>query len=286
VWQLDASLSGSVFSVHENPPPDSIVVPPDLSGNRASGSLEAIRFLAPVVDDDAPRSLQPFLQRAGELYLSAGGGGFVTRNPGAPVDRTDSNLGLGLGMDVYLSRYFALTAGLGYGYDVLHDVGVDQATHSFSAHGGFGIRAGDARFDASYTFSANDVGGSFDPLRWGSVEITAYAVFDRRFTLNVWGVALQSGGGGGGEVGYYATRDFGFWMGAFGERGKLYTNDLVLNRYGGHAGLSYWFTPRLRLGVTYNLTIDDVPEQPLGQGTIGYHEVEHALTAAAALRLP
>ena len=288
-WQIDASLQGSIYNVQPNMPNaplGSFAPAPSSSGNSASGNLELTRFLPRILDDGTPRSLQPFLQRASALYAEIGGGGFVTRTPGLQ-DRTDSNLGLSLGMDVYVTRFLALTAGVGYGYDVLHDAGVDQTSNGFSAHGGLGIRVGDVRFDASYAFSASESGGTFAPLRWGTFEVSGFIVIARSFVLLPRGFGLQGGGGGGLDLAYYPTRDFGFRLGAFGERGELYsTPSLVDNRYGGDALVSYWVSRNVYLALIYNLTIDAIPGQFLGAGEItGDNQTTHSLTAAAAFRL-
>jgi hypothetical protein len=289
-WQLDATLSGDVYSIHPSQAPTS---DSDASGKRAAGSLELTRFLTPVVDDDAPRSLQPFLQRAGALSVSIGGSGFDTQYPfnalSAQNDRTDAHFGTSLGLDVYVTRVFALTAGLGYGYDVLHDPSLftPQTSHSFSAGAGFGLRGGDTRFDLAYAFSATSVNGTFAPLRWGTLEGTLYTVFDRRFSLGLWGLGLQSGGGGGLDLGFYTTKDFGVFLGGLGEHGELYQDSLVLNRYSGYAGASYWVVPQVRLSGYYTFTANDVPGQ-VGPDvmTSGSLELDHQIQLRASFRLP
>lgn len=279
-WELDAQASGSLYSLSYPG------VSTSTSGNAASGSLSVTRFLAPLVDDDAPRSLQPFLQRASSIYIGVGGGGFVTRNPNAGQDRTDTNFDANAGLDIYLSRYFAVTGELSYGFDVLHDVGVDQDSHLFSGSAGFGLRFGDVLFDASYTFTADDVDGSFAPIRWGSATITAFCVFDRRFTLNIWGTALQDGGEGGLELGYYVTQDFGAFLGGLGARGQLYSEDVLVNRYSGMAGLSYWVGPRTRLAAYYTFVVNDEPTQFVDEIEYGSTQVEHTLELELVARLP
>src|SRR6185437_1276876 len=105
-------------------------------------------------------------------------------------------------------------------YDVLHDVGIDAATHGFSATGGFALRVADARFDASYTFGATRTNGSFAPLRWGTLRLSALASLARGFSLNVMGQVIDHGGTGGAELGFYAAQDLGYFVGGLGERGR------------------------------------------------------------------
>ena len=97
-------------------------------------SLQLTRYLAPVLDDGAPRSLQPFLQRASTLHVEFDAGGFDTANPYGGPDSTDSHVNANLGVDV-----------------------------------------------------------------------SVYAVFERCFTLNLFGDAIQSGGEGGGELSLLAA---------------------------------------------------------------------------------
>jgi len=286
-WELEGILAGSVYTINQPTLPGNLgPPPPSASGNSGGGTLDVVRFLAPVVDDGAPRTLQPFLQRTSALSLSIGGGGFVTRNPNGGENRTDVNLPVGLGANMYVTRWLALTASIGYQYDLLHDVGVDQTTHSMTGSAGFGLRTGDARFDVSYTFTANDVNGSFAPLRWGTIEGTAYAVIERRVALTVWGQALQDGGAGGAGLDVYPTQDFCFFLSGFGARGEVYSQDLMVDRGSGQGGLAYWVTPVTQLGVYYTLTYNDVPLQMLDQVTYGYTQLQHTLALYARLRLP
>jgi hypothetical protein len=232
------------------------------------------------------------LQRASELSVSIGGSGFDTQYPSANftvLDRTDAHFGTGVGLDVYVTRVLALTAALGYGYDVLHDPSFmgAQTSHGFSGGAGFGLRGGDTRFDLAYTFSATSVNGSFAPLRWGTLKGTLYTVFDRRFFLDLWALGLQRGGGGGLDLGFYPTKDLGLLLGGLAEHGELYQDSLVLNRYSGYAGVSYWVLPQVRLAAYYTFTANDVPAQ-IGPGvmTNGDLQLDHQIQLRAGFRLP
>lgn len=161
-----------------------------------------------------------------------------------------------------------------------------SATHVLSGSAGLGVRAGKARFDISYALVAYDANGSFALRSWGTAQLSAYLVFGECFTLNAWGRALQGGGEGGVDLGYYATRDLGFFAGGFGGIGELYSQNLQVDRYGGDVGFSYWATPRFRLAAYYQLTKNHLPEQVLDGLTYGYDETEHAVSFAVALRVP
>jgi hypothetical protein len=280
-WQIDGSLSGSVYTLSYAGPTNV-----DVHGNSASGTLGATRFLTPVVDDGAPRSLQPFLQRTSTVYASVGGSGFVTRNPGSGPNRTDAAFNARAGFDVYVSRYFALFGSFTYGYDVLHDVGTDQATHSFTPSAGFGVRAGDARFNVAYTFSASDTNGAFAPLRWGTLDVSAFVVFERVVRLLLWGRALQGGGMGGGGLEYFPVQDFGIYADGFGGRGQLYISDLAVTRFGGDLGFAAWASPRVRLEAAYTLTRNVYPTQVSQGYSYDLGETRHTLLLASAVRFP
>ena len=79
-----------------------------------------------------------------------------------------------------------------------------------------------------------------------------------------------------------APLKLGFFLGGFGGRGHLYSNDPIVDRAGGSAGLSYWFAPTFRLGPTYGLTYNKVH---FANGS-SYDELNHSLTIAGVLRLP
>jgi hypothetical protein len=288
LWQIAATVYGAYYSIHEAAPN------PDESGGRGIGTLEINRYLAPVIDDDAPRSLQPFLQRSSRVYVSLTGAGFVTQLPPPTSSfvpsgtRSDANIGVGAGVDIYVTPVVAITAGLGYANDALHDdyAMLDQHTNAFSAEAGFGIRIRDVRIDVRYAFQALDIDGTWAPLRWGTLTGNAYMVFDRRVSLNVLGRAIEQGGEGGVDLGVYATQDLGFFLGGYGERGHVFASDLLVNRYQAYGGLSYWFSARARLGFQYTFTLTDVPLVAMMNGPFGYDEYEHGFTLDAVFRLP
>jgi hypothetical protein len=285
-WELYVTLLGAGYLIQYAP---SAPIPGALGG-RGYGSFEVSRYLSPLVDDDAPRSLQPFLQRASHVSALVAGSGFVTLFPGSSVGpggkRSDEVLAFGVGADVYVTRWLALTGLLGHSLDALHDdvAGVDQTGHSFSASAGFGLRAGDVRFDAAYTFGASLGDAGWAKLRWGSFQGTLTAVINRRFALVPWGRALQGGGGGGIGVDVYPTQNLGVHASGYGERGELYSaSDTIENRYSGRAGLSYWLTPRVRLAAFYQFTLLDTPSTP---GAPGFDERDNAGELDVAVRLP
>lgn len=280
-WQINGGLSGSVYTIQYGPDSNS---GQDAHGNTGSIYLEPILFLTPVVDNDAPHSLQPFLQRTSEVYASISGGGFVTRYANVGFTRKSSHAETNVGVDAYLTRNFALTGGFGYGYGVLHEDVTVNKQHSFSGSAGFGVRIGDARLDASYNFNAYDQDGTFAKLRWGAVGLRAYVVFAQSFALTLGGYVSDGGGGGSVDLGYYPTKDLGLFAGFLGQTFVYYTTDVRANRYTGSAGISYWVTPSLRFYWSYSLQVNDAPVQPFQPYEI--HGTEHALSLNVLARLP
>jgi hypothetical protein len=252
-WQIDGTVTGGVYFISESAI--------DLDGARASASLAVTRFLKPVLRDDAPISLQPFLQRAGSVSLSLIGGGFVTDDPFAR-DRTDLYVGPRLGADVYLAHFLALTASGSYYFDALDDVGVRQRTHGLAASAGVGLRIRDVRLDVAYTARDNDIDGTFETYRWGPVSATLFAVFDRRLALTLAGSAFEGGGSASATAGYYATNRLGLFLSGGGEAGGHYVGGVHHDQVYGNAGIQYWAAGVVRVGVSYTLTHNHVPRQP------------------------
>ena len=280
-WDITGGLSGSIYTIHPGPYANTDF---DQQGNRGSASVGPIVFLTPVVDNDAPRSLQPFLQRTSSVYGDVFGGGFVTRHGNGAFTRTDSLVGADAGADVYLTRHLALTGGIRYAYDVLHDDVLVRKGHSFSGSAGVGARIGDARIDASYGFGAYNFDGSFVKPGWGSVGLSAYLLLAESFAITLSGHVNDRGGGGGLNLGLYATKDFGVFAGFSGATFTYTDSDVRSNRYNGSAGFSYWATPALRFYWSYVLGVNSSPSQPLQE--IERREIEHALSASVVARLP
>lgn len=279
-WEQGDELFGTIYALNY----PSLPVP--LHGNRAGGSAGLAYLTRPVVDDGtSPRSLLPFLQRASRVTVGVGGYGWVTRPPAGytGADRTSQGLTVGPSVDVYVARFLALTAGLSYGYDVLHDTGQSARTHSFGARGGLGLRVGDTRVDLTYTFSTASTEGSFAPLEWGSLGLSAYTVFSRAFSLRLDGNVGARGGGGGAGLGLYLGRDLGLFLDGSGAHGT-YRNGPSYDTYGGTAGFSYWVAPVVRMALYYRLQLTHLPQQSIGTTVYGYDQTENGLTVAALAR--
>jgi hypothetical protein len=269
--QIDTLLTGAAYSIRNDGASQ------DIAGQSGIGEVAMTYYLQPLVDDGGPLSLEPFLQRTSEVFADVGARHFVTHNPNpGRIDRTEWAGWVSQGVGAYVTRMLVLNASFEYAYNALSDVGIDQRTHEFTGSAGAGLRAGDVELDASYTLTALRSGGSFSTLRWGTVQISAFAVMARRLVVRFSGAALAGGVQGSAYLAYYPTRTLGIFTEASMGRTKPYLSDVTDKRYAGELGVSWWVSPTVRLVGEYTLTVDDV----LGL----YSELTHAVQVEASVR--
>jgi hypothetical protein len=242
-------------------------------------NTQVIGFLAPLHDDGAPYSLQPFLQRESTFAVSLAGGHFDTHNPLGGPDPTDWWASLSAGGDLYLERWLAVFASVGYQYDDLSAGPADQATHLFAADVGLGLRARDTRLDLSYAQAASRRQGAFAPLKRGQVQLAVTSAIARRFEANVIATSVPGGGTGELALEYFAAPWAGIFANALAGKGQLYgASDTSVRRYEGSAGFAGWFDATTALSASYRLLIEDVPPN-------GYHQVAHTISLQVIARM-
>lgn len=276
-WQVNASFSGSRYSLQNAAPT------PSTDGTGLDVDFDVRRFFAPLRDDGAPYSLQPFLQRSSSWTLSVDGTHSSTRDPLGGPARTYWAGGISGGLDVYIRRWLIVDAGLGYGRGVLHDEGIDQSNQSFGGHVQMGLRLANTRIDAWYGLTALETAGAFAPLRT-RFGASAFSAFAQRVTLSADGTVIPGGASGDVALEYYAKREVGVFAGTFAAKGKLYSNDDVVTRYGGWLGLAVWVDPTLAILAQYQLTLEALPERAVDTTPVGYQEVTHDLLLEAYAR--
>jgi hypothetical protein len=299
-WDLDFYGSGEVDTFSY---PDPRHHETSLVGD---AGLSLTRFLAPIVDDDAPHSLQAYLQRASAVSMSFDAGGFAgsigfgnrKRNQ---EQRDDVDFGPTVGADVYLTPAFAVTAGFGYRYDVLNDTAPFEGrpatftskTHELSPSGGVALRLDDTRIDLDYAVRVNVAPGSFlvsgapslDP-KWGTIALSIETVLNRRTDLDLTGEVFDGGAGCSASAEEYFTKTFGLFVGGFAYFGRRYNDGVSHNDYGGDVGLSWWAGPRLRLLFEYELAGVNVPAQEVESGGYDYSSIRNRVYGSLRLRLP
>lgn len=242
--------------------------------------------LAPIVDDDAPLDLQPFLQRVSSLGVTVGGAYDRIRNVTA-ITATRANVGVVA--DFVIVRGLVLGAQAGWSRRRIDDdmplptVGgppsVDSRVPLF-----VGVTAG-------FRMDAVRMDFTWDRLRKATGDYTedehrvttrVRAVIARRFDLGMefyWIPTLStraSGLGGRLSVGWYPTRRLGLRAEVVAARGSTWSGEQSVDSTVG-AGVcgSYWVTPRVGLDLSYALL-----------GESGEQEyLRHSVLAGATFRL-
>lgn len=278
--EIDTSLWGRSYSIQY----------PQLQigGTQEGLDLDMTRFLAPLRNDGSPYSLRPYLQRISSLSLSAGINHFATHNPFGAPDRTDTGSGVGGSLNIYVKRWLALTANLGYGYDVLHDVDLSQSTHSVSGGVGAGFRAGDWRADISYSADTYHPSGSSwaSPRRFASLSL--FGVIARRMRVSVSGNTIPGGGAGGLGVEYFPSPELGVFGSGSASTGRLYQNPSALTstRYVGTVGIAGWVDASSGIVGSYTRTSEHVPMQVIDTLDYNDDQTSNELSLQIYVRFP
>jgi hypothetical protein len=291
-WDLAVGANGEI-SLLSYPNPNT-----SATSLRAGTAATLSRYLAPIIDDDAPRSLQPFLQRASVLSIGFGLSGFSTTTTSSNGvitsdlgKLTEIGLGPSLGANIYLTPAFALTAGFAYEYDVRtesdREVAFGTKTHRLLPQAGFGIRFGDTRIDLQYRFEGDLVSDQEErlpPAQWGSIVLGVETVIDRTVDLNFGGQVFDAGAAGSASVTVYPTKNVGIFGGGSGCAGRKYfNNDDSHNDYGGFVGAAIWFAPRVRGTFEYQIGGTTVPES---EDVGSYSELRNEIDVTFTFRLP
>jgi hypothetical protein len=247
----------------------------------------------PLVDDDAPLSLQPFLQRASVVYLSTTGGA-TTPYQTEPYPFASHREGASAGFNLYLARSFALTASFGVLAEDDHPPSNGGTTPGLLSNWlvlpvslGFGVRWEDVRFDLSYHVVPTHDGDDYPrwvPPYFGNLSVSGYLVTKQRVSFAVEVDAIRSGAVASGELHFYFNRRLSLFVGAWGGRGVLYVNSYsIQNRGGAVLGLTGWLSRHLGFSLSYSPNWTSGPElvlaQPLGgPTTIGVDTMTHLFT--------
>ncbi|HVZ73654.1 MAG TPA: hypothetical protein VHJ20_14845 [Polyangia bacterium] len=269
-WQVNTSFSGRRYSLDYTAP-----TPSSTSGTGEAVGLEVTRFFAPLHDDGAPYSLEPFLQRASSWSLSIDGSHLTTNHPFGGPSSTDWSGGISTSVDVYVKRWLILNGGVSTSYDRQTET-TEQSSHSVSGYLDLGLRVADTRVDGWYTVNAEDVGGASSRFRnrFGASMFTAIA---RRFSLSLDGNRIPGGGNGEIALEYFARQDLGIFGGLFAEKGTFYSTNLEVQEYSGWLGVATWLDPTVGVEGSYTLTTYDAPVQLIDQTPFGYHDISHQL---------
>lgn len=249
------------------------------------GAAAATFYFHPLVDDDAPLSLQPFLQRSSTAQVAFELGGFTTSISGFDL-KTDRTFASSASVDAYLGRNVILAAGFGLAQ---HQVAVSEPVSSLTTRTtytlldlgvGVGLRFGDLRVDLSYRFQPLSQDGQW-AYTWGRVFATARWVVMRRVSFTVGAHTIQGGGGGSLGVSVYPKRILALSLAGAYERGRVFLDSSDTHDRGSVSiGLTWWLAPRVALSLGLQSIITSGDER--GRTTT-YEEVG---SAGLVLRLP
>jgi hypothetical protein len=226
-----------------------------------SGSASAEYYLSTVVDDETPRSLQPYLQRRAGISLGASGGiegTGETATAGASTTRLANASAEILGYPTE-SLYLAAGAGLGYAVSDQQTTTVDpesanvgvSTTHSLSPAGSgtIGYRTGDTLLTMHIYHATTRYQGQWSGS--GSVTFGARTVLSQTLDLDASLYLQQHNVIPSINGTYYFTQDLGVSGGALWQH--LTVSPLQSDYVRGSVGLSYWVSSTFGLSATYGI---------------------------------
>ncbi len=262
--QLDA---GGAFGYTAFAPPQK-GQPFDEHSLSGSGGAGVTLYPRPLVDDDAPLSLQPFLQRLTTLRLSVGAGGFDTTQSQPYVgERIGTNASAQANADVYVTRHFiaGLSAGLGWSRTrdqypasptVIHDY------YSIPLALWAGARFRDTRIDLTWSVSPLSSDGAWQVPYWYGVSLSVRSVIQRYVDLYLNVHAIELGAAGTIQLGVYPSRRFGVFAAFSASGGKIYFNEAgTFDRFGGSLGFSLWSSRHFGASFSYQPTWTSGPTE-------------------------
>ena len=237
----------------------SVVVAQQPPGSGSSiggqGGLGLTLYGHRIVDDDAPPSLQPYLQYAFQLHVDGGAGGFrYTPDPPASAPGNDSVNGYA---NVTASGYFdrAVYGSLALGMRYRSDSAGSFTTLLLPMTASAGFRFGDVRLALGWSVTPTRVdAGVFKVPFWGGALAQVYAVVRRRLGL-VAEVDVVDGGAlaHGGVTGYFLRR-FSLGASVDGGHGRQSAYAFSYDTAGGGVTFRSWIVSRVAVAVDYSFT--------------------------------
>ena len=219
-------------------------------------------------DDDAPLSLQPYLQRAGAFGGSFSFSGFSTESPNYQEPYHGTTSGGMLSADAYPGEIFALWASASFfrsqaGGGYFGNPGTEWLLPR--AEIGPGVRIDDTRVTVGYTYAPTITDGSYDGRGLGQLYLRITTVIARRLYLSALGELILSGGRARLELGVFPSRVLGLGAAVEYSEGAIYFDSRdVYRQWQPSASLSWWITRWLDLGLEYRFLHT---EEVHGRGT-------------------
>jgi hypothetical protein len=260
--RLDASLSTNSGPYYVTPATAGQPEPSrTTSATVGAATASANYYPNPLVDDDGPAPLQPFLQRAAVLHLEGGGGGGAG-DVGRPdgLDTAHATLSSGHA-DVAASAYFAphihLMATVGVHDDVSQYGGGKQlSTLSVPIAASFGVRFFDVLLSVGWRLTPTEFNGSsFDVPFFGNIFFDAYAVVLKHIEIDLNAQILDNGAQAGGRATWWVGRRLGIGVGVNGFKSDARTvheqRGISTHYVAGAVSLETWFSRRFGAALSY-----------------------------------
>lgn len=231
-------------------------------------------------DDDAPLSLQPYLQRAGAIGGSFSFSGFSTESPSFQSPYHGTTVGGTISLDAYPGGIFTLWASASFFYAHTDGSNLDNPGTEWllpRVELGPGIRIDDTRMTVGYTYAPTITNGNYDGRGPGQFYLRVTTVIARRLYLSALGELILSGARGRLELELFPWRVLGLGAGIeYAEGALFYDSRGVYRQLQPSASLSWWVAWWLRLGLEYRFThTEDVPG---GGASVNTHRGLLALT--------
>ena len=217
-----------------------------------------------VIDDDAPVSLQPYLQRVNIFHFTAGGSASSSLDSRGVVGSSSFGGGVTADAKIFLSPNLFL--GLGFGVlqstRAPNNFGQTSVTLRLPTGVNLGVRFFDAQLAVAYQIDPaepvplNGGKSSFSVPFWGNVSVSGFFVVRRRAALSAR-VSVEEGGASArvGVTGYFGRR-LSLWADLYGGKSTLhdYGTPLPYGWLGGELGFFIWTNRMVGLGLSYSPT--------------------------------
>jgi hypothetical protein len=218
---------------------------PDATELHGTATLAVTIFLdRKLIDDDAPLSLQPFLQRPWILRVSGrGDGSEITLAAGTAKS---SGGELKLSAEGHPHRHVYLRGELAVAYSTAGELHTLKLPASLT----LGARFYDVALYAGYgvTPSRSSLTGNFQVAYWGGAFTGVTAVVKRSARLDANMAVIDGGAQVSVSMELFFGRRLGLLLGANGGRGADAPGHLH-DRVGAAVAVSYWFMPRLAASI-------------------------------------
>jgi hypothetical protein len=241
-----------------------------------SGTISLSGFLHHrLVEDDAPLSLQPYLQRTGAIEGTVSANGFSTDSPSYLEPYHGTTLGGSVAVDAYPTEVLTLWA--------------SAAFFRSKTGGGFGgpgteyllprlelapgVRFGDTRGSVGYTWAPTIINGTYDGRGLGELFLRINSVIGRRVSLSLLGALILSGARGSLSLVVFPTRRVGLGGGFEYAEGAIYFDRHdVYRQWQAWGNLILWLGRTWALGLEYRF-LHSAPTTGLSGSPMDTHRI-------------